>query len=85
MVFRLLFILLLFLVFLSWGCGSSFEGVVLENRGDVRSRALAILKEGLSDPDDRIRMNAIEVVAKTGQRPNSLSMEKKATPMALHS
>jgi HEAT repeat protein len=64
---RFFYILLIFLVFLLGGCGSSFEGVVFENTGDLGSRALEILEEGLSDPEAQIRVNSIEVVASTGQ------------------
>ena len=76
MVFRLFYILLIFLFFLSGGCGNSFEGVVLENTGGLSNRAIEILEEGLSDPDAQIRVNSIEVVVSTGQRRLMPKVEK---------
>jgi HEAT repeat protein len=62
-----LYVLLIFSVLFSGGCGSSFEGVVSENTGGLSSRAMEILEEGLSDPEAQIRVNSIEVVVSTGQ------------------
>lgn len=76
MGFRLSYILLIFLVLLSGGCGSSFEGVVPENTGGLSSQAMEILEEGLSDPDSQIRVNSIEVVVSTGQRRLMPKVEK---------
>jgi len=74
--FGFFYILLIFLVLLSGGCGSSFEGVVLENTGGLSSRAIEILESGLSDPEAQIRVNSIEVVASTGQRRLMPKVEK---------
>jgi HEAT repeat protein len=74
--FRLFYILLIFLVLLSGGCGSSFEGVVLGHTGGLGSRAMEILEEGLSDPEAQMRVNSIEVVASTGQRRLMPKVEK---------
>ena len=76
MGFRLFYVLLIFLVLLSGGCGSSFEGVVSGNTGGLSNRALEILEDGLSAPEAQIRVNSIEVVVSTGQRRLMPKVEK---------